>query len=161
MRKIGVTSLSILLAAVLVLAVGAGDLAYAQRSNVTELTVRVVVDFSTFDLRDGGAGNGPFYVGGDVFNPKNGQPLGDFQCWGWFFTPGRDVVNQEFNIGNRGKIILAGEEDGGLRAIVGGTGKFNGARGDATFDTSNLGVDGSFIATFRILKNSGAVKILE
>ncbi len=161
MRKIGVTSLSILLAAVLVLVVGAGDLAYAQRSNVTELTVRVVVDFSTFDLRDGGAGTGPFYVGGDVFNPKNGQPLGDFQCWGWFFESDRDVVNQEYNIGNRGKIILAGEEDGGLRAIVGGTRKFKGARGDATFDNSNLGVDGSFLATFRILKDSGGTSILE
>ncbi len=74
MRRIGVTALSILLAAVLGLVVGAGDLAYAQRSNVKELTVRVVVDFSTFDLRDGGAGTGPFYVGGDVFNPNNGQP---------------------------------------------------------------------------------------
>ncbi len=71
------------------------------------------------------------------------------------------MVNQEFNIGNRGKLILAGEEDGGLRASVGGTGKFKGARGDATFDNSNLGVDGSFIATFRILKDSGGIKNLE
>ena len=151
MRKIGLTSRSVLLAAALVLVVGAGDLAYSDGPDVQRLKVRVVVDFSSFDLRDGGAGTGPFYVGGDVFNPRNGQPLGDFQCWGWFFESDRDVVNQEYNIGNRGKIILAGEEDGGLRAIVGGTGKFSGARGDTTFDLSRLSVDGSFLATFRIL----------
>ena len=124
-----------------------------------DLTVEVFVDFNTFDLRDGGAGTGPFYVGGRIVNPKNGQELGEFHCWGWFLESNRDMVNQEYNLAKHGKIILTGEEDGGLRAIVGGTQDFRNARGDAKFDNSNLGVDGSFLATFRFTDDKGFRRI--
>ena len=151
MKKMSVPSRSALLAVVFLFVVGAGDLAYAAKPNDNELTVQVFVDFNTFDLRDGGAGTGPFYVGGAIVDPSTGQALGEFQCWGWFFQADRNMVNQEFNIDSRGKIILTGEEDGGLRPITGGTGDFRNVRGDTTFDLSNLGVDGSFLATFRLI----------
>ncbi len=152
MKKMSVASRWALLAVAILFVVGAGDLAYAAKPNDdNELTVQVFVNFNTFDLRDGGAGTGPFYVGGDIVDPSTGQALGEFQCWGWFFQADRNMVNQEFNIGSRGKIILTGEEDGGLRPITGGTGDFRNVRGDTTFDLSNLGVDGSFLATFRLI----------
>ncbi len=153
MRRISAASLSVLLAVAFLFVAGAGDLAYAAKPNNNELTVQVFVDFSTFDLRDGGAGTGPFYVGGAIVDPATGQALGEFQCWGWFFEADRNMVNQEYNIGDRGKIILTGEEDGGLRPITGGSGDFKNVRGDTAFDFSGLGPggDGSFLATFRLI----------
>ena len=49
------------------------------------------------------------------------------------------MVTQEFNIGDRGTIILAGEENHTL-AIVGGTGDFRGAGGESNSeDAPDLG----------------------
>ncbi len=151
MRKTSVTSRVILLSIVFMLVAATGNLAYSAKPGPNVLTVQVFVDFSTFDLRADAAGRGPFYVGGTIVDPATGSPLGEFQCWGWFFEANRNMVNQEFNIGDRGKIILTGEEDGGVRPITGGSGDFRNVRGDTTFDLSSLGVDGSFLASFTLI----------
>ncbi len=107
------------------------------------LTVLLVGDGASFEIVPGPGGTGPFYIGGTLFDVDTGEELGDFQCWGWFFTPpfGRRMVTQEFNIGDRGTIILAGEENNTL-AIVGGTGEFSGAGGEST---AEAGEDGFLI----------------
>ena len=107
------------------------------------LTVLLVGDGATFEIVPGPGGTGPFYIVGTLFDVDTGEELGDFQCWGWFFTPpfGRRMVTQEFNIGDRGTIILAGEENETL-AIVGGTGEFRGAGGEST---AEAGEDGFLI----------------
>ncbi len=99
----------------------------------------------TFDQVEspGGEGHGPFYIGGTLFDVDTGEELGDFQCWGWFFSATRRMVTQEFNIGDRGTIILAGEENNTL-AIVGGTGEFRGAGGESTAEEGEAG----FLITF-------------
>ncbi len=82
-------------------------------------------------------GTGPFYIGGDIFTQgptpsvgasQAGDPLGTFHCWG-FIAAGVGVVNQEFNLDGRGKIIIAGVEGADVRAVTGGTGDFANARG--------------------------------
>ncbi len=107
------------------------------------LTVLLVGDGASFEIIPSPTGTGPFYIGGTLFDVDTGEELGDFQCWGWFFTPafGRRMVTQEFNIGDRGTIILAGEENNTL-AIVGGTGDFSGAGGEST---AEAGEDGFLI----------------
>ena len=80
---------------------------------------------------------GPFYIGGTLVDPDTGDPIGLFHCWGFFFAGGTEgMVTQEFDLFDRGKIILAGREGppgGSPRAIVGGTGDFKNVRGQATF----------------------------
>ncbi len=109
------------------------------------LTVLLVGDGASFEIVPGPGGTGPFYIGGTLFDVDTGEELGDFQCWGWFFTPpfGRRMVTQEFNIGDRGTIILAGEENNTL-AIVGGTGDFRGAGGESNGEAGEAG----FLITF-------------
>ena len=150
---------TILFAVVGAFLLGSGTLVYGQdlgrRQKVERLVVDVLVDFSTFDQVPSSqcTGCGPFYVGGTVLDHKTGEELGRFNCWGWFFSPDDDVVNQEYNIGRRGKLIVAGTEDAGRRAVTGGTGDFRNVRGEATgFDFSALGTSGQFTATFRLLR---------
>ncbi len=104
------------------------------------LTVLLVGDGASFEIIPGPGGTGPFYIGGTLFDVDTGEELGEFQCWGWFFTPpfGRRMVTQEFNIGDRGTIILAGEENNTL-AIVGGTGDFRGAGGESNAEATETG----------------------
>lgn len=154
MRKISVISRAVLLATAFMLVAGIGNLAYGARpnnQNENVLTVQVFLGGGTFDLRADANGRGPFYVGGAIVDPNTGQTLGEFQCWGWFFEADRNMVNQEYNLFDRGKIILTGEEDGGIRPITGGAGDFRNVRGEATFDFSNLSVDGSFLASFHLI----------
>lgn len=115
-----------------------------------KLAVNVLVDFSTFDLVPSDNG-GPFYVGGTILDPGTGEEIGLFHCWGFFFQGGDlGVVTQEFDFTGRGKIILAGIEDEGPRAIVGGTGDFKEVRGEATgIDFSGLPL---FTVTFNLLE---------
>ena len=101
------------------------------------LILDVVADLSTFDLLPSAFG-GPFYVGGSLEDPDTGEVLGLFHCWGFMFAGGA-VVNQEYDLTGRGKIILAGVEDAGLRAVTGGTGEFRNVRGQASgFDFSEF-----------------------
>ena len=104
------------------------------------LTVLLVPDNSSFDLRANDFGQGPFYIGGTLFDVDTGAELGAFQCWGWFFTDSRRMVTQEYNLGDRGTIIVAGEEIVNTLALVGGTGDFGNAGGQAEFEFVAEGV---------------------
>jgi len=68
---------------------------------------------------------GPFNIVGDT-----GSGEGTFQCWGWINEDLSANVSQSFNVEDRGAIMTQGPE-GGLLAIVGGTGDFKNARGEA------------------------------
>ena len=130
MRKISVTSRLLLLALAMVLIVSTGNLAYSagpDKGNM--LTVVLVPDNGTFDIIASPGGGGPFYIGGSLFDLDTGAELGEFQCWGWFFTADRRMVTQEYNLGDRGTILVAGEELLNPLAILGGTGDFKNARG--------------------------------
>ena len=109
------------------------------------LTLLLVGDGSSFDLTPSPGGGGAFYIGGTLYDVDTGEALGDFQCWGWFFTAERRMVTQEYNVGDRGTILLAGEENHPL-AIVGGTGEFRGAIGEMNaVEAPDLG---GFLMTF-------------
>ncbi len=150
MRKISVTYRLLLVAVAMVLIVGTGDLAYgAKPSNDNVMTVLLVPDFGgTFDFIESATGGGPFYVGGTLFDLDDpALELGDFQCWGWFFTMDRRMVTQEYNLGERGTILVAGEEIVNPLAIIGGTGDFKNVRGQAEFE----GVTGGVLVHFNLI----------
>jgi hypothetical protein len=141
MSKTGLTYRRALLFVVaMVLVVIGGHQAHAARPGDNVLTVLLVPDNSTFDLRANELSQGPFYIGGTLFDVDTGEELGAFQCWGWFFTASRRVVTQEYNLGDRGTIILAGEEIVNTLALVGGTGDFRNARGETEFEFVPEGV---------------------
>ncbi len=89
---------------------------------------------------------GPFHVQGMIYpagtlagdpcpDPPGVDPIGTYNCWG--FSPkaggGPGFVNQEFNLFDRGKILLMGQEGPtSTLAVVGGTGDFVNVRGEAT-----------------------------
>jgi len=104
-----------------------------------QTTVVLDVDthgFADFDFTgsDGGA-TGAFYVSGDIVAPgKVGPVIGTFHCWGWIRPDGLGVVNQEFDIDGRGKILIAGVESDAPRGVTGGTGDFANARGQGIPD---------------------------
>ena len=155
MKKARWTSLIVVVVAVIL---GIGNPAYGELGDATTvattLDLRVVADLSTFDMvtRKKNAG-GPFYVGGTIFDSLTGAEIGKFHCWGWSLKDGSlALVNQEFDLTGRGKIILIGVEDPGPRAIVGGTGNFKNARGQATStDFSNFPPE--FTITIKVKKN--------
>ena len=141
MKKLSVKSRWVSLAVALVLIVGAGNLAYsAKPADDNVLTVILVPDNDSFDLVASPGGGGPFYIGGTLFDRDTGAVLGDFQCWGWFFTEERRMVTQEYNLGDRGTILVAGEEIVNKLGIIGGTGDFKNARGETEFEFSDEGV---------------------
>lgn len=141
MRKISVTYRLFLLAVAMVLIGGTGDLTYgAKPSNANVLTVLLVADGDTFDLIPSPGGGGPFYIGGTLFDLDTGGVLGEFQCWGWFFTESRRMVTQEYNLGDRGTILVAGEELLNPLAITGGTGDFKNARGQMEVESTPEGL---------------------
>ena len=103
---------------------------------------------------------GAFYVAGDICEELDAlgpcTSKGSFHCWGWIFDASDPassaVVSQEFELTGRGKIQVQGVEDGGSRAVVGGTGDFRKVRGEATgFDFSNFVSDGEFSGTFKLI----------
>ena len=103
------------------------------------LTLTVDVDEASFVGPSIGAG--AFNVEGDT-----GSGAQTFQCWGWIFADGVTTnVSQVYNIAGRGAIMTQGQEGFPL-AIVGGTGVFSNARGEAlqTF----TGPDLDFTITF-------------
>ncbi len=62
------------------------------------------------------------------------------------------VVNQEFNLTGRGKILIAGVESEDPRAVTGGTGHFRNARGEGKPDLGlfNFGETGKFRISFNL-----------
>ena len=144
-----------------------GGLAVAKGGS--EMELRVKLDLSTFDVAVGTfvAVGGAFYVAGDICEELDAlgpcTPIGSFHCWGWLFDTSDPassaVVSQEFNLDGRGKIQVQGVEDGGPRAVVGGTGDFKKVRGEATgFDFSNFVSDGEFSGTFKLQGAKGKGK---
>ena len=117
------------------------------KDQVIRLTV--VADPGSLDVVPS-ANGGPFYIGGILEDPETGDQVGLFHCWGFFFQGGAlGVVDQEYDLIGRGKIILTGVEDEGPRAITGGTGEFRNVRGEATgFDFSAFPV---FPVEFRVI----------
>lgn len=106
--------------------------------------------FADFQQVENGGGTGPFYVSGDILSPGTNLAIGTdligtFHCWGWIRSPdGLGVVNQEFEIDGRGKILISGVESDAPRAVSGGTGDFVNARGEGIpdlviFDFMNSG----------------------
>ena len=128
----------------------------------SDLELRVKLDLTSFDVAVGdfvGTG-GAFYVRGNICKELGPVgtcvPIGTFHCWGWLFDASDPassaVVSQEFNLDGRGKIQVQGVEDGGPRAVTGGTGDFKNVRGEATgFDFSNFLSDGEFTGTFKLI----------
>lgn len=93
--------------------------------------------FGDFQQVDNGGGTGPFYVSGEILRPDTVTTIGTFHCWGWIRSPdGLGVVNQEFEIDGRGKILISGVESDAPRAVSGGTGDFANARGEGIPDLS-------------------------
>jgi len=106
-----------------------------------DLVINVDVDEATFDIVDpDGDGDGPFNVEGDT-----GSGPGTFQCWGWFPQSGIGNVSQVYKVPG-GSLLTQGQE-GSLLAIVGGTGHFSGAEGQALQVFTGNGFD--FTITFR------------
>ncbi len=123
-----------------------GGAAVAEAHSET-IRLRVVLG-STFDsaMADGGPGEA-FFVSGTICADRTPDnpcvSAGTFLCWGWRTQSGGDgnisIVTQEFNITGRGKIVAAGVEDGGPRAVTGGTGDFRNVRGQIrSTDFSNI-----------------------
>lgn len=82
-------------------------------------------------------GTGAFYVSGDVVAPGTLSPsIGTFHCWGYIRADGLGLVNQEFDLNGRGKILIAGVESDAPRGVTGGTGHFANARGEGLPDVS-------------------------
>ncbi len=104
-----------------------------------ELVLNVIPDLSTFRQIDLGDGVGPFTVEGDT-----GSGPGTFQCWGWLLPAGSPGnVSQVYKTAG-GSIMTQGQE-GTLLAIVGGTGDFSEAQGEAL---QVFGVGVNFTITF-------------
>ncbi len=102
--------------------------------------------FADFESTNAEAGLGAFYVSGDILAEGTIEPvIGVFHCWGYLrAADGLGVVNQEFDLPGRGKILIAGVESDVPRGVTGGTGDFANARGEglpdiATFDFLNTG----------------------
>ena len=104
-----------------------------------ELVLNVDVDEGSFFGPAPGV-QGPFNVQGDT-----GSGASTFQCWGWILEDGAANVSQVFNIAGRGAIMTQGRE-GGFLAVVGGTGDFRNARGQAEQVFTGAGFD--FTMTF-------------
>ncbi|MEE8491935.1 MAG: hypothetical protein V3S60_09845 [Acidimicrobiia bacterium] len=109
----------------------------------------IVLDIDTdgfADFESTGAGLGAFYVSGEIMARGTMAPvIGSFHCWGYLrAADGLGVVNQEFDLNGRGKILIAGVESDAPRAVTGGTGNFRNARGQGNpdvelFDFNNSG----------------------
>jgi len=83
-------------------------------------------------------------LGGDGSVPSGARPIGTQRGWGWRFDPSRpgpagQVATASLEIAGRGQIVLGGATIGGRRAILGGTGEFRGANGQADIVTLGQG----------------------
>ncbi len=107
-------------------------------------------EFADFQSTNGN-GTGAFYVSGDI------SVGGRFQCWGFIsdMDPGDGVVNQEYAIDGRGKILIAGVESGAPRAVTGGTGDFVNARGEGIADLTLFETEGIFTIAFSLTGATG------
>ena len=102
------------------------------KAHGTSINLKVVAAFSSFQT-PAGDGTGPFYVGGRIYRLGGFTEIGLYHCWGFISTAGAPwdgiVVTQEFDLTDRGKILIAGIESNDPRAVTGGTGDFASVRG--------------------------------
>ncbi len=127
-----------------------------------KLTLRVdtfgFMDFATSPSVLPSPPGAAFYVSGDICeelvldvdNVLACTRIGKFHCWGWLIGAGGPVVSQEYDLFDRGKIQLQGVEDGGPRAVVGGTGDFRNVRGEATGFVFTAPQD-EFLVSFKLI----------
>jgi len=122
-----------------------------------DLELRVQLNFSDVALGDFVGTGGAFLASGTICKELGPVgtcvSMGTFHCWGWLFDASDPtssaVVSQEYNLDGRGKIQVQGVEDGGPRAVTGGTGDFKNVKGEATgFDFSDFVSGSEFTATF-------------
>ena len=124
---------------------------------------RFVLDVDTNGFADldnapsAGGATGAFYVSGVILAPDTAVMIGTFHCWGWIRPDGVGVVNQEFDIDGRGKILIAGVESGAPRGVTGGTDHFALARGQGVPDLGifDFGNSGKFRIEFRLTGAKG------
>jgi hypothetical protein len=127
----------------------------------TSINLKVVADFKTFQT-PAGDGTGPFYVGGRIYRLGGFTSIGLFHCWGFISTAAEPwnvgMVNQEFDLADRGKILITGVESNDPRAVTGGTGDFASARGQGVpVLSAGFGVtDDTFTIKFSLSGASGA-----
>ena len=120
-----------------------------------KLTLRVdTTGFMDISTSPGSPGGSAFYVSGKICKElvldDACTPIGKFHCWGWLIGAGGQVVSQEYDLFDRGKIQLQGVEDGGPRAVVGGTGDFRNVRGEATGFVFTASQD-DFLVSFKLI----------
>jgi len=145
---------SILWLSVALLMVGLWGLNQRTNAQLAQIVCDIYPDKNSFSFVDidksGGPTPGePFFVGGLIFRrgetPEANTPDGRFLCRGYFIAPEQDgdvtFVHQSFELNNRGTIHIEGNEpgnvpgvDGARWAIVGGTGQFATAAGEAVIE---------------------------
>jgi hypothetical protein len=127
----------------------------AQAKGGKSINLHVTVDFG--DIVDPDTALGSFYVPGEIFTPGPGVRIGTFHCWGFQVTGVFGVVNQLFDLDDRGHIVITGTESGGdPRAVTGGTGDFANARGEGVPDLTGFGLDPTFFTiAFNLTGASG------
>ncbi len=137
------------------LALLGGFLAMEAQARGKQLVLRVdTAGFMDITTSPGDAGGAAFYVSGNICKElvldDACTPIGKFHCWGWLIDAVGAVVSQEYDLEGRGKIQLQGVEDGGPRAVVGGTGDFRNVRGEATgFEFTGPGDE--FLVSFKLI----------
>ncbi len=124
-RRASVLAVMASLAAIVALSLAIGVTGASAGGGGGKLTLPVNVDEASF-VGPGLGVQGPFHVEGAI----DGEDRA-FQCWGWILEDGATTsVSQVYNIAGRGSIMTLGQE-GSLLAVVGGTGDFSNARGQA------------------------------
>ena len=147
MIKAGAAGVGVLAAAI---ATTSSPVSAARGGNSVDL--RVIADPSQLDLIPSPTfpGQGPFYIPGTIYAPGTLNQLGIFHCWGFFYNGGAlGVVSQEYDLAGRGKIQVQGVEDGGPRAVTGGTGDFRNVRGEMT--GADLSAFPDFTVNFQLI----------
>lgn len=128
------------------------------KSIILDVDTDGFADFQQVEIGAVGDGLGPFYVSGVILAPGTSTTIGTdvigtFHCWGWIRSPdGLTLVNQEFDIDGRGKILISGVESDARRAVSGGTGDFRKVRGEGIPDIAifNFLTSGQFRIAFRL-----------
>ncbi len=127
------------------------------KSIILDVDTDGFADFQQVEIGAVGDELGPFYVSGEILAPGDSTTIGTdvigtFHCWGWIRSPDfLAVVNQEFDIDGRGKILISGVESDAPRAVSGGTGDFANAQGEGIPDVAIFDFDNS--GQFRIAFN--------
>jgi hypothetical protein len=113
----------------------------AQAKGGKSINLHVTVNFAL--IQDPDTAGGSFYVPGMIYTagPGNtpGVEIGVFHCWGFQVDAVLGVVNQLFDLENRGQIVITGTESAAdARAVTGGTGDFANARGEGVPDLAGF-----------------------